>query len=120
VVKPPLAWKSTPAEETVALDALTERTTVFKSSARKAARRFPANVTATTALAGLGLDATRVRSIADPEAEGNSHMLSVGGAFGRFETTIQGHPVAANPKTSALTAYSLLRAVEHLGSAFYI
>lgn len=122
VVKPPHAWRGTPAEDAVALDNLTEPTTVFEGSARDAASRFPANAnaTATTALAGVGLDATRVRLVADPDAEGNSHTLTVAGAFGRFETTIQGTPLAANPKTSALTAYSLLRAIERPGSALYL
>ena len=122
VVKPPLAWRGTPAEATVALEDLSEPATVFDGSARKAAHRFPANAnaTATTALAGLGLDATRVRLIADPNAEGNSHILSVSGMFGWFETTIYGNPLAANPKTSALTAYSLLRAIEQPGSALTI
>lgn len=122
VVKPPRAWQGTPAEETLALAELSAPANVFEGSAREAARRFPANAnaTATTALAGLGLDATQVRLVADPGAEGNSHILTVAGAFGRFETTIQGHPLAANPKTSALTAYSLLRAIEQPGSALAI
>jgi aspartate dehydrogenase len=119
VVKPPRAWTGTPAEDAVDLAALRRATPVFEGSARAAAMRYPANAnaTATTALAGLGLDATAVRLVADPEADGNRHVLKVAGAFGRFDVEIAGRPLDANPKTSSLTAYSLLRAIAGQGAA---
>src|SRR3954454_12353783 len=53
-VKPPVAWRGTPAEKLLDLAALSERTVFFTGSAREAAGSYPqnANATVVTALAG--------------------------------------------------------------------
>ena len=54
IVKPPVAWKGTPAEKLLDLSALSERTVFFTGTAREAASQYPqnANATVVTALAG--------------------------------------------------------------------
>ncbi|HEX8417209.1 MAG TPA: aspartate dehydrogenase [Methylobacterium sp.] len=115
IIKPPVAWADTPAEERIDLGALTEATIFFEGSAREAARLFPANanVAVITALAGIGLDRTRIELVADPHAAGNGHQLEALGAFGRLDMRIENRPLASNPKSSELTALALVRIIEN-------
>ncbi len=86
---------------------------VFEGSPREAARLFPrnANMIATAALIGAGFEATTARLVADPEAGGNLHHLTAEGDFGSWSLQIVGRTLPDNPRTSALTAASLLHAV---------
>lgn len=108
-IKPPRAWQGMPAER---------REVFFEGSAREAALRYPqnANVGATVAFAGLGLERTRVSLVSDPQASGPLGIIEAEGDFGRmrFETLAY---ASRNPKTSTLTAHSLLAALRE-GVAF--
>jgi aspartate dehydrogenase len=90
-------------------------TIVFEGTARDAALQFPknANVAATIALAGLGFEATEVRIVADPTISENVHVLEASGAFGKLSMSIAGRPLPGNPRSSSLTAMSVLRCIEN-------
>lgn len=122
VVKPPIAWRGTPAEKLVDLASLHHRTVFFSGSAREAASHYPqnANATVVTALAGVGLDNTRVELVADPAVRINGHRIMARGAFGRLEILLENNPLATNPKSSELTALSLVRLIEQQTSAIVV
>ncbi len=111
--KPPASWKGSPAEQLLDLDNLDRPECHFAGTAREAALRYPknANVAATVALAGSGLDKTEVELIADPGVSGNIHEIELVGDFGEMSFTINGNPLPGNPKSSALTAMSVVAAV---------
>ena len=111
-IKPPAAWRGTPAEEACDLEGLSAAVTFFAGSAREAARSFPknANVAALAGLAGLGLDETQVELVADPTASANRHEVAASGATGEMRFEVAGAATKGNARTSATTAYSLLEA----------
>ncbi len=113
-IKPPEGWKGSLAEKTVDLDAIEGPVTHFKGTARQAATDYPknANVAATVALAGVGLDDTLVELVADPALSVNRHEIEAVGAFGQFSFIVQGNALAGNPRSSALTAMSVVQAIE--------
>jgi aspartate dehydrogenase len=110
--KPPEAWRGTKAEELVDLDALSGRCIFFEGTAREAAIRFPenANVAATIALAGIGLDRTVVRLAADSGVHGNSSRIHARSRIGRMSIEMQAES-SGNPRTSASAAFGILNAI---------
>jgi aspartate dehydrogenase len=118
--KPPRAWKGSPAEDTVDLDAITSPTVIFEGTAAESARLFPknANVTAAVALAGIGFDKTQVTMIADPGVDKNVHEVEAIGPFGRLNIRLENNPLPDNPRTSWLAALSIedaiLRRLQHV------
>jgi aspartate dehydrogenase len=120
--KPPAAWRGSPGEKVVDLGKLEKPAVLYQGNAREAALLYPqnANVAAAVALAGLGFEQTRVELVADPDAPGNVHEIEVEGAAGRFVIQLQGKPSRTNPKTSALAALSVARALLNQQAALVI
>lgn len=121
--KPPVAWAGTAAEETVDLNTITgEPVCLFEGPAREAVQKFPqnVNVAATLACAGIGLDRTTVRIYADPTINRNLHEIHFSGKTGSFKIEVCGNPSAENPRTSALTGYSVIKTIRNLTSPVII
>jgi aspartate dehydrogenase len=107
-IKPPAAWIGTPAQH----KAGKERTVLFEGTAREAALAYPKNVNVgvTVALAGLGMDRTQVSLVSDPQASGPLGIIEASGDFGTFRFEILAYASPRNPKTSLLTAHSIVAA----------
>ncbi len=108
--KPPRGWKGSPAEDTLDLDNLKQAEVHFSGTARDAALRYPknANVAASVALAGPGLDETQVELIADPAVSRNIHEVEATGTFGTMHFRVEANPFPDNPKSSMLAAMSVV------------
>ena len=122
IIKPPRAWAGTRADELCDLSNLTGPATFFEDTARSAARVFPqnANAAVVAALAGIGLDRTRVALVADPGTTHNVHEIHAEGDFGRLDVRVESRPLANNPRSSETTALNLVRLIENRASALAI
>lgn len=96
------------------LNAMKEKTLIFKGSVLEAARGFPANVNvaATLALAGPGPEKTTAEVWADPQAQVNTHEITVEGLHSTITARVENRPDPQNPKTSMLAAYSILHVLK--------
>jgi aspartate dehydrogenase len=107
-IKAPAAWIGTPAEKLIE----DRRKVLFEGNAREAALAYPKNVNVgvTVALAGLGMERTRVSLVSDPAASGPLGIIEASGDFGTFRFEILAYASPRNPKTSLLTAHSIVAA----------
>lgn len=105
------------AAQGIELGSLAEPLRVFAGSARAAAAAFPANVNvaAALALAGIGPDRTEVEVWADPSLARNRHTVRVVSDSAEFTLTIENLP-SENPKTSRITALSVIAALRRLAA----
>jgi aspartate dehydrogenase len=122
--KPPksLATAKQVVEQNIDVMALTAPFTLFKGSARDAARAFPANVNvaAAVALAGIGPDLTTIEIWADPAVERNTHTVIIDADTARIEVSIANVPSDDNPGTGRITALSMLAALDRLNAALVV
>ena len=102
--------------ERVVASTLTAPVRVFAGNARQSVAAFPknVNVAATVALAGLGPDATQVELWADPSVAVNTHELYVRSRGGEVTVRCANDPDETNPKSSAITAFSVIAALRRL------
>jgi aspartate dehydrogenase len=122
VRKDPSAWKGTVAETLVDLDKLTQPHTVFDGPVREGARLYPQNVniSAAAAIAGVGLDRTRVVIVADPTITTHVVELEASGAFGRFSFSEDVAVSEENRKTGKLVAMAMVKSVRQLASTLVV
>lgn len=95
---------------------------VFRGNARAAALRYPesVNVMAAVSLAGIGMDRTEVRVIADPQAKRNQHVVEVEGHFGNVRFEIHGIPSDENPRTGRITGMSVFHVLRQRRARFRV
>jgi len=115
--KPVAAWRGTEAERLIDLSAIDKSTVFFRGGAEEAAARFPknANVVAALALAVGDPLAVTVELVAEPGANANRHELTAHGAAGTIRLSVENSPLPANPKSSRITAFSILETVASHG-----
>ncbi|MCZ2257408.1 aspartate dehydrogenase [Sporosarcina sp. G11-34] len=103
-------------------ESLTRETILFEGTAKEAIERYPKNmnVAITLSLAGIGVEKTKVKIIADPSVEKNIHSIRARGAFGEMEMKIENNPSPSNPQTSYLTALSILSSLKSLNEEICI
>jgi len=92
----------------ISLDKIDTQTIIFEGTASEAVKLFPANinVAALLSLVGLGSQKTKVKIIADPNTDKNTHQIDAKGKFGKMNYLIQNVPDTTNPKTSRLAILS--------------
>lgn len=95
---------------------LTESKTIFNDSALKAIKQFPENINVSIilSLAGIGVNKTNVKIVADPHITNNIHTIEIDGTFGEALIRVQNNPLQENPKTSYLAALSVLGTLKKL------
>ncbi|NCU18602.1 aspartate dehydrogenase [Pallidibacillus pasinlerensis] len=110
-----------PAKTLIEKEITSERV-VFEGKAVDAIKLFPRNmnVSIVLSLAGLGIDFTNVRLIADPHIDKNIHQIEIVGDFGEATFTITNNPLPENPRTSYLAAMSILGTLKRINYNFKI
>ena len=100
----------------IKLDDINSETVLFEGNAFTAIELFPANVNVAvaTALAGIGLEKTRVSIKADPLISVNKHEIVAKGSFGEIHIIVQNIPSPSNPKTSYLASLSAIECLRGL------
>jgi aspartate dehydrogenase len=98
------------------LETITHKTLIYEGTARDAVKEFPANVNvaAVLSLAGVGMDATKVKIIADPAASVNQHEITANGNFGEINIVVRNTPSPSNPKTSYLAILSAIECIRSI------
>jgi aspartate dehydrogenase len=122
--KSPRALNGAPylIERGIDLETIREATVIFEGNAAQAVRFFPQNlnVAATISLAGLGLDRTTVRIIADPAATRNVHEVFVRGNFGEATIRLVNQPNLDNPKSSYMATLSVIATLQCVSRQFQL
>lgn len=100
----------------IRLDDINSETVLFEGNASTAIELFPANVNVAVAvaLAGVGLEKTHVKIMADPLISVNKHEIVAKGNFGEIHIVVRNIPSPTNPKTSYLASLSAIECLRSL------
>ena len=116
--KSPKALAGAPFFETARFKAesISRKRLIYEGTAGDAVKKFPANVNVAAALslAGLGIDATKVKIIADPSISINQHEITAKGKFGEINIVVRNRPSPNNPKTSYLAILSAIECIRSI------
>jgi len=95
---------------------------LYDGPAREGIKKYPknVNVASTISLAGVGLDKTRLKLIADPGTDKNTHDLHVKGEFGEFSVKVENIPSPENPRTSYLAVLSAIATIRKIAEPVQI
>ena len=95
---------------------------MFDGPVREGARLYPQNVniSAAAAIAGIGLDRTRVVIVADPTITTHIVELEARGAFGHFTFKEDVAVSEENRKTGKLVAMAMVKSVRQLASTLVV
>ncbi|MCD1146666.1 DUF108 domain-containing protein [Peptoniphilus sp. KCTC 25270] len=93
-----------------------ERVCAFEGSAREAISGFPknTNVAVATGLATVGVDEVKATIISDPNAQGNTHKISVENEKAKVTVEVTAKPDEKNPKSSITAAWSVAALLANL------
>jgi len=107
---------------TLTSEVITEEKVIFQGTAQEAIKRFPKNINVAIvlSLATIGMEQTKVRIIADPQAHKNEHRIEAKGAFGTMSLSVTNEPLPTNPKTSYLAALSVFSTLKNLNKTIQI
>lgn len=116
--KPPAGLEGAPyiVDNGISLRSMKKPTVVFEGNAKQAAAAFPKNinVAVSLSLAGIGVEKTKVRIIADPFSVRNVHEIVAEGRFGKLTAKTENLPSPKNKKTSYLAALSAIATLDRI------
>lgn len=100
------------------LNSMKKKTLIYQGTAADALNKFPANinVAAVLSLAGIGIQETIVKIVADPHITVNQHQIEAAGTFGEIAITVRSIPTPNNPKTSLLAVLSAIECLRSICS----
>lgn len=101
---------------TLTNEKLTEEKVVFQGIAAESIKKYHKNINVSIALAlaGVGLEQTKVTLIADPNVSENTHSINIASETGKANFTISNKPLPTNPNTSYLAAVSIMGVLEKI------
>ena len=116
------AWEGTIAENHFDLKAYNKNLVLFSGTVREGAKLYPQNVniSATVALASIGLDKTHLKIISDSSI--NTHIISINvkGDFGEFNFEENVIPSQDNQKTGLIVSLAIIKTIKNLNSNLII